>query len=56
MAQDEHADEHLSEEPSIDVCQGYGCYFSWEGVMRQRKITEMKVVDGAAYQRCYRCL
>lgn len=52
----EDDDEPFDEEPSIDVCQGCGAYFSWKGVARQKIIAEKKLIDGARLQRCYKCL
>lgn len=49
-------DDDLDEEPAMDVCQGCGTYFYWEGVTRQRIIAEKKLTDGAQLQRCYKCL
>ena len=43
-------------EPEIDVCQGCGCYFKCNGVIRQKVIQRLKIVDGASSQRCWQCL
>ena len=49
-------DDGLDEEPAYDVCQGCGAYFYWEGVLRQRVLARLRITDGAAYQRCFKCL
>jgi hypothetical protein len=49
-------DDEPFDDEYIDVCQGCGAYFSWEGVMRQRIIAEKRLTDGAQLQRCYNCL
>jgi hypothetical protein len=55
MAELPYIEDNLPE-PEIDVCQSCGAYFNWDGIMRQRKLADMKVEDGPSYQRCFNCL
>lgn len=51
----EYDDDDLPE-PEIDVCTCCGAYFDWDGIMRQNKLSELGITDGADQQRCYKCL